>query len=511
MAMRVVVVGAGAFGGWTALALLRRGRRVTLLDAWGPGNSRASSGGRDAGHPRHVRCRPPLHRVGGPLLRALGGRRGPLGRPALPADRRPLDVRGRRLLRPRLAAAPRRRRPARLGARPRRRRPALPADRLRRASRPSSSSTRRATCGPDAPAGWWPRRSAAEGGEVRRAAVRPGPIRGGAMEPARPCRTAARLEADAYVFACGPWLGRLFPEVVGERVRPTRQEVFFFGDAGGRPPLREETLPVWIDFAGADGRIFYGIPGNDAARLQGGRRHPRRAHRPHDGRAHAEPGRPRRGPRRPRPPLPRPRRRPARRVSGLPVREQPRTATSSSTATRRPRTSGSWAAARATGSSSAPPSASTRPTWCSTAPARSPSSRSPACPASPRNRRGASSPPARRGLAGVLTTAPPGETCRARRKLALRPRFRPLPPAAVGPRASRRLGAQRLHRWRRPRRAASGEGRRVFLARAVGSEPNRRRVVLDLDNLAASQAADAGGDHAGDPPQGRLARPVAVH
>src|SRR5687768_11782715 len=42
---RVVVVGAGAFGGWTALHLLRMGAQVTLLDAWGPGNPRASSGG----------------------------------------------------------------------------------------------------------------------------------------------------------------------------------------------------------------------------------------------------------------------------------------------------------------------------------------------------------------------------------------------------------------------------------------------------------------------------------
>src|SRR5438105_903495 len=41
----VIVVGAGAFGGWTALQLLKRGAKVTLLDAWGPGNSRASSGG----------------------------------------------------------------------------------------------------------------------------------------------------------------------------------------------------------------------------------------------------------------------------------------------------------------------------------------------------------------------------------------------------------------------------------------------------------------------------------
>src|SRR6266705_200826 len=43
--IHVAVIGAGAFGGWTALYLLRRGARVTLLDAWGPGNSRASSGG----------------------------------------------------------------------------------------------------------------------------------------------------------------------------------------------------------------------------------------------------------------------------------------------------------------------------------------------------------------------------------------------------------------------------------------------------------------------------------
>jgi len=42
---RVVVVGAGAFGGWTALHLLELGAHVTLVDAWGPGNTRSSSGG----------------------------------------------------------------------------------------------------------------------------------------------------------------------------------------------------------------------------------------------------------------------------------------------------------------------------------------------------------------------------------------------------------------------------------------------------------------------------------
>ena len=71
-------------------------------------------------------------------------------------------------------------------------------------------------------------------------------------------RTAPSLEADVYVFACGPWLGKLFPDVLGS-ASATRQEVFFFGTpAGDRASAR--TLPVWIDFGE---RIFYGIPGND--------------------------------------------------------------------------------------------------------------------------------------------------------------------------------------------------------------------------------------------------------
>src|SRR5438270_13116671 len=41
----IAVIGAGAFGGWTALQLQESEARVTLLDAWGPGNSRAPSGG----------------------------------------------------------------------------------------------------------------------------------------------------------------------------------------------------------------------------------------------------------------------------------------------------------------------------------------------------------------------------------------------------------------------------------------------------------------------------------
>src|SRR6185295_5421087 len=41
----VAVVGAGVFGAWTAYQLRQSGADVLLIDAYGPGNSRASSGG----------------------------------------------------------------------------------------------------------------------------------------------------------------------------------------------------------------------------------------------------------------------------------------------------------------------------------------------------------------------------------------------------------------------------------------------------------------------------------
>src|SRR4051812_15949995 len=45
MSQDVTVVGAGVFGAWTAWHLRRAGASVALIDAWGPGHSRASSGG----------------------------------------------------------------------------------------------------------------------------------------------------------------------------------------------------------------------------------------------------------------------------------------------------------------------------------------------------------------------------------------------------------------------------------------------------------------------------------
>lgn len=70
----------------------------------------------------------------------------------------------------------------------------------------------------------------------------------------------SRLKADFYVFACGPWLGKLFPETLGGVIRPTKQDIFFFGAPVGDSRFTDAHVPVWGDHGG---RFFYGIPGSD--------------------------------------------------------------------------------------------------------------------------------------------------------------------------------------------------------------------------------------------------------
>ncbi|CAA9503829.1 MAG: hypothetical protein AVDCRST_MAG44-879 [uncultured Sphingomonas sp.] len=67
-----------------------------------------------------------------------------------------------------------------------------------------------------------------------------------------------RVMADRFVFALGPWLPKLFPDVVGSRIRPTRQEVFFFAPPAGDRRFQPQVMPGWADFNGGD--VFYGFP-----------------------------------------------------------------------------------------------------------------------------------------------------------------------------------------------------------------------------------------------------------
>jgi sarcosine oxidase len=62
--------------------------------------------------------------------------------------------------------------------------------------------------------------------------------------------------AANYVFACGPWLPKIFPDVLANRIHPTRQEVFFFGAPAGNQSFTPPALPTWIDFKDE----AYGLP-----------------------------------------------------------------------------------------------------------------------------------------------------------------------------------------------------------------------------------------------------------
>jgi glycine/D-amino acid oxidase-like deaminating enzyme len=72
-------------------------------------------------------------------------------------------------------------------------------------------------------------------------------------------RSGDRVRAETFVFACGPWLPRVFPVLLRGRIRATRQEVFFFGPAPGDRRFAPPSLPVWLDVSRTSA-IMYGMP-----------------------------------------------------------------------------------------------------------------------------------------------------------------------------------------------------------------------------------------------------------
>jgi sarcosine oxidase len=253
----VAVVGAGAFGAFTALALRRMGAKVTLLDAWGPGNSRASSGGETR------------------VLRAVYADKIYVELAARAFDRWADFERrtGRTFFHPTgalwlvandsdfVAKAAENLRAvgfpyARLEiAEAARRYPQIAWEGVRWAlwEQRAGFLLARQACAAAVDA------LVASGGEYRLARIEPGAIASGRMGALR-AGDGSRVEADAYVFACGPWLGELFPDVLGSKIAPTRQEVFFFGSPAGDPRFEPPAMPIWIEVGE---RLIYGIPGNE--------------------------------------------------------------------------------------------------------------------------------------------------------------------------------------------------------------------------------------------------------
>ena len=254
---RVVVVGAGAFGGWTAWMLRRRGATVTLVDAWGPGNSRASSGGetrviRGVYGPDRIYTRMAARaftlwheaeaRWGKKLYRRTGALwmvtdEGEFVRASMPI------LRENGFAYEELTAAE-----------AAKRYPQIDFNGIRWTlfEKQAGYLLARRSCA-DVLEGFL-----AEGGDYRESAAAVGAIEAGRLTGVQ-LSDGTTIAGDAYVFACGPWLAKLFPQLIGDRIQPTRQEVLYFGTPAGDDRFSESRFPVWVEVP----RFFYGIPGNE--------------------------------------------------------------------------------------------------------------------------------------------------------------------------------------------------------------------------------------------------------
>ncbi|MGA8868316.1 MAG: FAD-dependent oxidoreductase [Candidatus Sulfotelmatobacter sp.] len=252
----IAVIGAGAFGGWTALRLLENGARVALLDAWGPGNSRASSGGET----RIMRgTYGPDQPYTGMAARSLALWRKyekrwkrqflhPTGVLWMAAGRDDGFERGSvEMLRQakikfqELSAA-----------HMKKRWPQISFDGVRWGIFEPECGylDARASCAAVVEA------FVALGGRYRQVAVLPEGLESAPLRRVI-LSDGSQLRADSYVFACGPWLGRLFPKTIGKLIRSTKQDVFFLGTPPGDARFDEEHLPVWADHRD---HFLYGIP-----------------------------------------------------------------------------------------------------------------------------------------------------------------------------------------------------------------------------------------------------------
>lgn len=249
------VIGAGVFGAWTAYHLLSAGHRVILLDEYGPANSRASSGGES----RIIRCsygpdqvytrmaqrslqlwsdffthtgRNLLERIGVLWIAKEGNAYVEQSRQTL----RQLQIPFRDLSAADLS----------------REYPQIHLDAGAIAILEPESGALLARQAVQAVVGEFVK----QGGSYRVAAVAT-PQGSGNLHAIR-ISGGESIAADAFVFACGPWLGKVFPDLLGERIFVTRQDVLFYGIPPGDARFSPPRMPVWIDFS--DDRGMYGFP-----------------------------------------------------------------------------------------------------------------------------------------------------------------------------------------------------------------------------------------------------------
>ncbi|HEU4779032.1 MAG TPA: FAD-dependent oxidoreductase, partial [Steroidobacteraceae bacterium] len=250
-----VVIGAGVFGAWTAWHLRKAGQRVLLLDAFGAAHARASSGGESR------------------LTRGSYGRDEVYTRFALdslPQWKWLSDLSGLPVFHPVGVLFFFQKREAyvdeSLEVHRRLKLPTVELDRAALEQRYPQVLWKDIEVGLLEPQfGVLMARRAVQtlvkqfvkaGGEYRIVAVKP-PDATQALTSIE-LADGASVSAANYVFACGPWLPKAFPRLLGPRIFPTRQEVFFFGAPAGDARFGAGALPGWADFNNGD--IYYGMP-----------------------------------------------------------------------------------------------------------------------------------------------------------------------------------------------------------------------------------------------------------
>jgi glycine/D-amino acid oxidase-like deaminating enzyme len=254
----VAVIGAGAFGGWSALYLLRAGYKVTLVDAWGAGNSRSSSGDEtrvirstyganefyfnlnvralELWKENELRWNKKLFHNSG-VIWFCYEEKTPLVDDSIPfAERHRMNYEYL------------------TSKEVNNRYPEIRTDDLHHAFYDSFGGYLKAREGMQSVKEAFVN----EGGTFKQAAVKPGKSREGKMNSIQ-LSNGNELSADLYLFACGSWLGQLFPEVLSNVITCSKQEVYYFGVPSEESEAFDH-LPVWIDVDGKD--FYYGIPGN---------------------------------------------------------------------------------------------------------------------------------------------------------------------------------------------------------------------------------------------------------
>ena len=258
-AAHVAVIGAGVFGAWTAEHLRRAGHRVMLVDMAGPANNRASSGGesrmtRGAYGKDEIYTRMAFASL--PEWKALSARSGlPIfiqhgvlffsSRPdAYFTDSIAVHKRIGMPLEQMDGTELQRRFPMFdfTGVKVGLYEPSFGALMARRAVQTLVQEF------------------AAAGGQYRQQLAHKPQHGSGPLKSLQ--LSGGSLEADAYVFALGPWLPKLFPEVLGNRIFATRQEVFYFAAPKGDRQFLPQSMPGWADFN--EGDMYYGFPDLEA-------------------------------------------------------------------------------------------------------------------------------------------------------------------------------------------------------------------------------------------------------